>query len=115
MYIGVNKMLVQNLRSPRTGNSVANQFEIVDGNTAYLQSYSTLIAKKTGFEYTISSNWDYSRTTTKYFTEWLRDYGFNQLEIDTLKKWLRKNSTKNGSELVQLLNSNVKIKYVDEL
>lgn len=108
-------MLVQSLRSPRTGNTVANQFEIVDGNTAYLQSYQTLIAKKTGYEYTISSNWNYSRTTSKYFYEWLRGYGFNQLEIDTLKRWLRKESTKNGSELVQLLNSNVNIKYVDEL
>jgi len=108
-------MKVTQLRSPRTGITVANQFEIVDGNTVYLQSYQTLIAKKTGYEYTISSNWNYSRTTCKYFTEWLRDYGFNQLEIDTLKKWLRKDSTKNGSELVQLLNSNVNIKYVDEL
>jgi hypothetical protein len=72
-----------------------------------------VIAKKTGFNYVISSDWNYSRTTSKYFYEWLRSYGFNNFEIDTLKKWL--NKAKDGDELVELLSTRVNIKYVDEL
>lgn len=106
-------MMAYNLTSPRSGRPVANQYEIEDKGTVYFQSYRTLIAKKTGATYTISSNWDYSRTTAKYFYEWLRGYGFNEYEIDELKKWLRKPSRKHGDRINDFVNQT--IEYVEEL
>lgn len=108
-------MRVTNLRSPRSGSQVANQYLINDGDTEIFQSYRTVIANKTGFNYIISSDWNYSRTTTKYFTVWLMQNGWNVFEIDTLKKWLRKDSTKEGSQLVELLGRPINVTYVSEL
>lgn len=86
-------MRVTNLQSPRSGHPVANQYAIADGNSETFQSYQTLIAKKTSYSYTISQDWNYSRTTSKYFTEWLRGWGWTSYEIEALKKWLRKAET----------------------
>lgn len=108
-------MRVSNLTSPRSGEPVKNQFTVTDGNTEYFQSYETMIAKKDGMAYTISSDWEYSNTTNKYFGQWLRSWGFTETEIKTLKKWLKKDSTKDGSELVELVGGRVSIKYVDSL
>lgn len=107
-------MRVANLNSPRTNKPVANQYEMIDDNgVAYFQSYSTIIAKRDNWVYTISQDWNYSRTTSKYFAEWLRMYGFNNFEIETLKKWLRK--AKAGDELVELLGGRVNIKLVEAI
>lgn len=69
-------MKVQNMLSPRTGNAVANQFEIYDdqGNK-WFQSYSAMIAKrtKTGKIYLDKRYWDYSVTTGKYRNKFLRE------------------------------------------
>lgn len=109
-------MRVSNLTSPRSGSPVANQYEIeADDGSVTFQSYQTPIAKKKGYVYTVSSDWNYSRTTSKYFYQWLRTYGWNQFEIETLKKWLNKDTTKEGSELVELLGRPVTVKYVEEL
>lgn len=108
-------MIVSNLRSPRSGTPVANQYVITDGDIETFQSYQTIIAKRNGYNYTISSDFNYSRTTSRYFTEWLRDCGLNSLEIDTLKKWLRKDSTKDGDELIELLGRPISIKFVNSL
>lgn len=105
---------VTNLESPRSGNPVANQFVISTDEGEIFQSYQTPIAeKKAGRTYIISSNWNYSRTTSKYFHQWLRSFGFTGVEIDTLKKWL--NRADYGSELVELVSMPVNIKYVEEL
>lgn len=107
-------MRVSNLQSPRSGQPVANQYNISDGDTETFQSYQTVIAKRVGVEFIISNDFNYSRTTSKYFTEWLRAW-FNDFEIETIKKWLRKDSTRNGSKLVEVLNRPVNITFVDEL
>jgi hypothetical protein len=59
---------VSQMSSPRTGNPIANQFEIYTKKGVYFQSYSTLIAFKPneGKLKLDKDYWDYSRTTSKY-------------------------------------------------
>ena len=69
-------MRVQNMRSPKSGNTVANQFEINDHENMaeYFQSYESIIVKKCLKEdkiYLDDYYWDYSRTTGKYRNEYL--------------------------------------------
>lgn len=107
-------MRVSNLLSPRSYSPVASQYNISDGDSDVFQSYQTVIARRDGNTFTISNDFNYSRTTSKYFTQWLLDY-FNSYEVEAIKNWLRKDSTKDGSELVELLGRTVNIKFVDEL
>ena len=83
-------MRVSNLTSPRSDRPVANQYEIEDGNTSTFQSYRTVIAKNTSGHFTISSNYNYSVTTSRYFNQWLRSFGLDVEDIKQVKKWLSK-------------------------
>ena len=85
-------MRVTNLTSPRSGEPVANQYEITsdDGATSTFQSYRTVIAKNTSGHFVISSDWNYSRTTSKYFHQWLRSFGLDGEDIEGVKKFLKK-------------------------
>jgi len=85
-------MKVTNLTSPRSGGKVANQFEITDGDKSVFQSYDTVIAIKQGRNYTISEDYNYSNTTSKYFKQWLLDWGWRDDEVEELKKWLKKHN-----------------------
>lgn len=108
-------MNVTNLQSPRSDRPVANQYEITDDNgVRTFQSYQTPIAKKKGYQYTISSDWNYSVTTNKYFGQWLRNCGWYDSEIVELKKWLKGNR-KDGDEVAILSPSNIEVKYVEAL
>lgn len=84
-------MRVTNLNSPRSGEPVANQYEIIsdDGATSTFQSYQTVIAKNTSGHFVISSNWNYSVTTSKYFNQWLRSFGLDDDDIRGVKKFLK--------------------------
>ena len=66
---------VNNLESPRTGNPVANQYEIETDKYYIFQSYNTIIAKKErGFLGKVildANSWNYSRTTLKYLKQFL--------------------------------------------
>lgn len=67
---------VFNMTSPRTGNPVANQFIIDDGNKITFQSYESTIAV---IDYdnrtiTIGSDWNYSMTTGKYRNAFFEEY-----------------------------------------
>lgn len=103
---------VMNLESPRSGNPVANQFVISTENGEVFQSYQTPIAKKEGVIYTISNDWNYSRTTSKYFYQWLRSFGWNGGEIADLCKWLKKAEEGDTYEPTSL---NVTIKFTGAL
>jgi hypothetical protein len=73
---------VENLISGH-GNAVANQFEIRTAEGVWLQSYETIIAfrdRATG-KVTLDNDWNYSRTTTKYLSQFLN--GTNTAEIRT--------------------------------
>lgn len=87
-------MKVRNLEGG-SGRAVVNQFIIEDGNRKVFQSYdSTIVEVKwhTDFcEVNIGYDWDYSRTTSKYFKIFLMDeIGFTDKEADQIKKELRK-------------------------
>ena len=61
---------VSNLSSPRTGNSVPNQFNLTCQNGSALQSYDSLIAVRVGDTLYLTDRHDFSVTTSKYATEW---------------------------------------------
>lgn len=64
--------MITNLISER-GTSVRNQFVIVDGNSITFQSYCTKICViENGNVYINRNMWDYSRTTSKYLYQFLR-------------------------------------------
>lgn len=70
------KIKVRQMTSNRSGRPVANQFIIITNDGEYFQSYDSVIAFKdnegnvTLDDYT----WDYSRTTSKYRNQFLREY-----------------------------------------
>ena len=81
MNVQVNIPTVQNMQSSR-GNDVPNQFELLNVTIKYkgknytgrvFQSYSTIIAfQSSTLTLLDESAWDYSRTTSKYRNEFLR-------------------------------------------
>lgn len=90
---------------------LANQFEITgDNGESTFQSYNTTIAKKQGYVYTVSGDYNYSNTTNRYFGQWLREYGWTEEEIKTLKKWLTKATEGDTLEV-----GNCKVVYINEL
>ena len=61
---------VQCLQSPRSGRDVPNQFDLIHENGIAFQSYDSLIAvRMNGYLYLTDSH-DFSKTTSKYATEW---------------------------------------------
>ena len=69
--------MVANLISDFSGRAVANQFVVYEPNKVIFQSYSTRIAVIEGNKVSLSYNmWDYSRTTLKYLTMFLRQNGW---------------------------------------
>jgi hypothetical protein len=69
--IDLLKIRVENMES-RNGNKVPNQFVINAGSTEYFQSYNTVIvARNSEGTFLDSDAWNYSRTTSKYRSEFL--------------------------------------------
>ena len=81
-------MKVKNLISDK-GNVIPNQFQIVNNDTIYFQSYETIIAKinkRTMYsdEIILDTNaLNYSRTTSKHLYKFL---GMNRKQIENLIK-----------------------------
>lgn len=71
----MRKVNVRQMLSPRTHQPVANQFEIYTPKGVYFQSYHSIIAFKphNGKTQLDKNYWDYSRTTSKYRNEFLRE------------------------------------------
>ena len=69
----MRKIKVHQMTSPRTGNPVANQFEIYTDKGVYFQSYRSIIAFKphNGKTQLDEYYWDFSNTTAKYRREFL--------------------------------------------
>ena len=101
---------VSNLISPRSGEPVKNQFTIFSDGVEYFQSYNTTIAKYEGATLTISSDHDYSVTTSRYFNQWLKECGLDY-DLVAIKKWLK--TAKDGDVCGGLCG--VMLKYVKEL
>lgn len=59
------------------GNAAANQFIIETKDATYFQSYNSIIAKiDKDNKLTVSSKWDYSKTTMKHLYIFLTNYGY---------------------------------------
>ena len=69
----INKIKTYSMTSPRTGNPVANQFEIYTPEGKYFQSYRSIIAFVDKFGKIMLDEYyhNYSRTTSKYLTQFL--------------------------------------------
>ena len=71
-------MKVENLKSPRSGRPVANQFIIFDYTNGIIvfQSYTSCIAKynMNTEKLKLYPKYNYSRTTSKYLYQFLRKY-----------------------------------------
>lgn len=72
-------MKVSNLISKRSGESVRNQFTIVNNGKIYFQSYDSLIAE---YDYnteklTVGRYFDYSVTTSKYLHQFIKENIWN--------------------------------------
>lgn len=69
----IKKIKTYSMTSPRTGNPVANQFEIYTPEGKYFQSYTSVIAFVDKFGQIMLDEYyhNYSRTTSKYLTQFL--------------------------------------------
>ena len=83
-------MRVINMTSPRTGAKVANQFMIEGDGGEYFQSYETTIGyiSQAPNLLLVSDDYNYSKTTSKYFKQWLKEWGWDSADVDRLKKLL---------------------------
>jgi hypothetical protein len=74
---------VNQIKSPKSGNPVANQFTVRTCDGLFFQSYHTIIAFRdnNGRVTLDESYWDYSRTTGKY-----RNAFLGENTADTRKK-----------------------------
>jgi len=72
-------IIISNMDSPRTGNAVANQFDITTDKGNYFQSYRAVIAHKCSRGVTLSSQWEYSVTTLKYLREFLGVFSVKEI------------------------------------
>lgn len=67
------KIKIENMQSPKTNRTIANQFIIYTDDGTYFQSYRSIIAfKPYGKKLQLDERyWNYSRTTSKYRNEFL--------------------------------------------
>jgi hypothetical protein len=88
-------MKVTNLKSPRSGRAVANQFQILENGELFFKSYDSIIVKICQDASVVldETYWDYSRTTSKYRNLWLNE------DTATIK-----NKVKQGIYKLQNLN-----------
>ena len=70
-----NIAYVENFKSSRSGNPIANQFNITLQNGAEIfQSYKSVVAVKVdGLTFLDRTCWDYSNTTSRYRKEFLNE------------------------------------------
>jgi len=70
-----NLAKVENFKSHRSGNPIANQFRItLQNGTEIFQSYNSIIAVKVnGLTFLDRTCWNYSNTTSRYRKEFLNE------------------------------------------
>lgn len=82
--------MVRNLTSPRTDNAVPNQFVITTKKGTFFQSYKTIVAKVDNNDVvTLSSAWDYSKTTMKYLYQFLRMFGYYDINASKVRQLIK--------------------------
>jgi len=70
-----NLAKVENFKSNRSGNPIANQFRItLQNGTEIFQSYNSIVAVKVnGLTFLDRTCWNYSNTTSRYRKEFLNE------------------------------------------
>ena len=78
-----NIVKVENFKSDKSGQPIANQFRItLQNGIEVFQSYNSIICVKANNEiYLDYDRWNYSRTTSRYRNQFL-----NESTVDTVKK-----------------------------
>lgn len=96
-------MKILNFISLKSGRAISNQFIINNGNDYVFQSYLSLIASYNDDTKVllVSDKWNYSKTTLKYFYQFLREY--TPYIVRTKQEFER-----------IIKNNEDKIKFVDE-
>ena len=86
------KETIYNIKNER-GNNVANQFLTIEGTNYTFTSYRTIIAilkAGSGVIFLNSSVFDYSRTTTRHFLNYLENVLTNEKPTRaTVEKWIK--------------------------
>lgn len=107
------KTIVNNIKNER-GNTVKNQFMIIEGNNITFQSYKTIIAvlhSASAFIEINSSAFDYSVTTSRHFCNWFENVlTNNKPTTKEVKDWIKKGYIP-ASE--NCYNTNIDIKIVN--
>lgn len=102
---------VQNMKNEK-GRDVVNQFLINDYMNGVLifQSYNTTIAE---YDYnnnklTITSAWNYSRTTLKYFYMFLSNQVYGVVDMDGVALWQGlQNATSKKAYILKLIDTGI--------
>ena len=78
-----NIVRVENFKSSKSGQAIANQFRItLQNGIEVFQSYNSIICVKANNEiYLDYDRWNYSRTTARY-----RNIFLNETTVETVKK-----------------------------
>ena len=85
------KVKVKNMCSPRSGNSVANQFKILTSEGVYFQSYRSVVCFiPYGDSPVFGEDWDFSVTTLKYLYQFLSEMGIKLPEARSGKAAIQK-------------------------
>lgn len=100
-------MKVTNLTKGTNGAKVANQYNIEANGVDYFQSYDTVVARYKPFYLEVTEDWKYSSTTSRYFGQWLRQWGIKDGELDNLRGLLRNGEV--GTEFYWILDNGNKI------
>lgn len=108
------KKVIYNIKNEK-GNTVANQFLSIEGTDYTFISYQTTIATlkaASGIIFINKSVFDYSRTTTRHFLNYLENMlTFEKPTRATVKKWID-NGCIPASE--NCYNTDIDIKLVNE-
>lgn len=96
------------------GNTVKNQFNIVDGTNNIFVSYETQIAvlhNASAFIEIIDNPFEYSRTTSRHFLNWLENVLTNSKPVrKDVEQWIKDGSIPSA---VNYLNTNIDIRIVN--
>lgn len=108
------KKVIYNIKNER-GNNVANQFLMIEGTDYTFVSYQTTIATfkaASGVMFLNKSVFDYSRTTTRHFLNYLE----NVLTAEeptraTVEKWIKQGYIPSSANCY---NTDINIRLVNE-
>ncbi len=107
-------MKVINLTNTQNGSKVANQYSVEVNGVDYFQSYDTVVARYKPMYLEVTEDWKYSSTTSRYFGQWLKQWGYNDNELDKLRKALRNVPVESEFELILDNGSKLSVYYTEK-